>query len=74
MRNRKIKKMAEKKIDAIKIVGELTLNGFSIAKAIKEDYIETIARLENIPEKEVKERLDAKITANFNAVKERFKE
>lgn len=45
------------------------LTGFSLSKAILEDYVKVIAKLENIPEQEIKDRVMKRCNDIFEEVK-----
>jgi len=47
------------------------LTGFSLSKAILEDYAKVIANLENIPEQEVNDRVMKRCNEIFEEVKEK---
>ncbi|MDE1208466.1 hypothetical protein [Tenacibaculum larymnensis] len=64
--------MEEKKKNALEIMGELTVVGHATALAIKEDYIEAMAKLENVSKEDIEKRLAEKIKKNKLAVKERL--
>ncbi|HVX49865.1 MAG TPA: hypothetical protein VHB48_06900 [Chitinophagaceae bacterium] len=48
--------MAEK-MDVITAAFSRYLTGFALSKALLEDYVKVVAKLENVPEAEVKDRV-----------------
>jgi hypothetical protein len=62
--------MAETKDVLAEIIGRY-LTGFALSKAILEDYARVIAKLENVPELEVKDRVWKRCNEIFEEVKEK---
>ena len=64
--------MAETKDVLADIVGRF-LTGYALSKALLEDYARVIAKLENVPEQEVKDRVWKRCNEIFEEVKEKQK-
>lgn len=62
--------MAEK-TDILAEVFSRYLTGFALSKAILEDYTKVVAKLENVPEQEVKDRVWKRCNEIFEEVKEK---
>ena len=64
--------MSENKKTAIELVMELALVGHATSQAIKEDYIETMAKLQNVTKTEIQKKLDDRIQKSIAATKKRI--
>ena len=62
--------MAEK-IDVLAEAFSRYLTGFALSKAILEDYVKVVAKLESLPEQEVKDRVWKRCNEIFEEVKEK---
>lgn len=60
--------MAEK-IDVITKAFSRYLTGFTLSKAILEDYAKVVAKLENVPEQEVTDRVRKRADEIFEEIK-----
>lgn len=60
--------MAEKK-DILTKAFSRFITGFSLSKAILEDYAKVVAKLENVPEQEIKDRINKRSNEIFEEVK-----
>ena len=65
--------MAEK-MDIVAQAFSRYLTGFALSKALLEDYAKVVAKLENVPEQEVKDRIWKRTNEIFDEVKVKHQE
>lgn len=62
--------MAEK-MDIIAEAFSRSQTGFTLSKAILEDYVKVVAKLKNVPGQEVKDRVQKRCNEIFEVVKDK---
>ena len=61
------------KLDVLTETVRHSLSGYALSKAILEDYAKVVARLENVPEEEVKDRVKNRTNEIFKETVENLR-